>query len=133
MLRPLLALVAISVAAISFSAPLTTRVIFPETANLTYESSGFNALFQAQYFGKGQYDVDEAPDARNIMGVGDWWLFNATVGAKVNDQFGLKLIVDNVFDSAPPYPAPAGSGNAFKTYFSGILGRYFRVAANVKF
>jgi outer membrane receptor protein involved in Fe transport len=103
------------------------------TANLTYESNGFNALFQAQYYGKGQYDIDEAPDARNIMGVGDWWLFNATVGVKVNEQFGLKLIVDNVFDSAPPYPAPAGSAAAFQTYSSGILGRYFRVAANVKF
>ena len=101
------------------------------TANLTYDSKGFNALVQAQYFGKGRYDVDEAPNARNIMGVGDWWLFNATVGTRVNDQFGLKLIVDNVFDAKPPYPVPAGGGTV--TYYSGILGRYFRIAANVKF
>ncbi len=103
------------------------------TANFTYESNGFNALIQAQYYGKGQYDVDEASNARNIMGVGDWWMFNATVGTKVNDQFGLKLIVDNVFNAKPPYPAPAGSANAVSTYYSGILGRYFRVAASVKF
>ncbi|MET0308220.1 MAG: TonB-dependent receptor [Sphingomonas sp.] len=101
------------------------------TANLTYDSDGFNALFQAQYFGKGQYDVDEAPDARNIMGVKGWWLFNATIGTQVNKQLDLKFIVDNVFDVAPPYPVPAGGGTV--TYFSGILGRYMRVAATVKF
>ncbi|HWK34620.1 TonB-dependent receptor domain-containing protein, partial [Sphingomonas sp.] len=101
------------------------------TANLTYESNGFNLLFQARYTGKGAYDVDEAPNARDIMGVGDWWLYNATVGFDVNKQFGLKFIVDNLLDSKPPYPAPAGGGTT--TYFSGILGRYFKVAANVKF
>ncbi|MEN2712473.1 TonB-dependent receptor plug domain-containing protein [Sphingomonas sp. NPDC092331] len=101
------------------------------TANFTYESKGFNALVQAQYFGKSRYDVDEAPNARNIMGVGDWWLFNATVGTRVNDQFSLKLIVDNVFNVKPPYPAPAGGGTV--TYYSGILGRYARIAASVKF
>jgi iron complex outermembrane receptor protein len=103
------------------------------TANLTYDSDSFNLLFQAQYTGKGQFDVDEAANARNIMGVGDWWMFNASVGVKVNEQFGLKLIVDNVFDTQPPYPAPAGSANAFPTYYSGILGRYMRISANVKF
>ncbi|WP_294051754.1 TonB-dependent receptor plug domain-containing protein [Sphingomonas sp.] len=101
------------------------------TANFTYESKGFNALVQAQYFGKSRYDVDEAPNARNIMGVGDWWLFNATIGTRVNDQFSLKLIVDNVFNVKPPYPAPAGGGTV--TYYSGILGRYARIAASVKF
>lgn len=101
------------------------------TANLTYESDHFNALVQAQYTGKGAYDLDEAPNTRNITGVKDWWMINATLGVRVNQQFGLKLIVDNVFDVSPPYPAPAGGGTV--TYFSGILGRYARIAASVKF
>jgi len=101
------------------------------TANLTYESDHFNALVQAQYTGKGAYDLDEAPNTRNITGVKDWWMINATLGVRVNQQFGLKLIVDNVFDVSPPYPAPAGGGTT--TYFSGILGRYARIAASVKF
>ncbi len=101
------------------------------TANFTYESDRFNALVQAQYTGKGAYDLDEAPDTRNIAGVKDWWMINATLGVRVNQQFGLKLIVDNVFDVSPPYPAPAGGGTT--TYFSGILGRYARIAASVKF
>ena len=64
--------------------------------------------------------------------MGDWWLFNTTVGVKVNEQFGLKLIVDNVFDKSAPYPVPAG-GFGTQTYFSGILGRFFRVSATAKF
>lgn len=102
------------------------------TANLTYESDSFNLLFQARYTGKGEFDIDEADNARNISGVGDWWLFNTTVGVKVNEQFGLKLIVDNVFDKSAPYPVPAG-GFGTQTYFSGILGRFFRVSATAKF
>lgn len=101
------------------------------TANFTYESDHFNALIQAQYTGKGAFDLDEAPNTRNIAGVKDWWMINATLGVRVNQQFGLKLIVDNVFDVNPPYPAPAGGGTT--TYFSGILGRYARIAASVKF
>lgn len=101
------------------------------TTNITYESDGFNFLFQGRYIGKGAYDLDAANNARNISGVGDWWVFNSTIGVNVNRQFGLKLIVDNVFDRKPPYPAPAGGGTT--TYFSGILGRYFRASATVKF
>jgi len=101
------------------------------TANLTYDSDNFNLLFQGRYIGKGAFDIDEAADARNISGVGAWTVFNATVGVKVNQQFGLRFIVDNVFDRSPPYPSPAGGGTT--QYFTGILGRYFRAAANVKF
>ncbi len=101
------------------------------TANLTFDNDRFNLLLQGRYIGKGAFDIDEAPNARNISGVGDWVVFNTTVGMKVNEQFGLRFIVDNVFDRAPPYPAPAGGGTT--TYFSGILGRYFRAAATVKF
>jgi len=101
------------------------------TANLSYEGNRFNLLLQAQYIGKGRFDMDAAPNATDITGVGDWWLFNATVGAKVNERFGLKLIVDNLFDATPPYPAPLGNGT--RPYFSGIMGRYFTVAATAKF
>ena len=101
------------------------------TANLTWEKGPFNALVQAQYFGKSSYDVDAAANRRNISGVGAWTVYNATLGFDINKQFGLKLIVDNLLDSKPPYPSPAGGGSV--TYFSGILGRYFRVAASMKF
>lgn len=101
------------------------------TANVTYANGGFNALVQLQYFGKSRFDVNEAANSRDIPGVDAWTLTNATIGYDVNDRFGLKFIMDNVFDVKPPFPAPAGGGTV--TYYSGILGRYFRVSAQVKF
>ncbi len=101
------------------------------TANLSYDNKSLNLLLQAQYVGKGKFNMDAAPNATDITGVSDWWLFNATLGLKVNDRFGLKFIVDNVFDATPPYPAPLGGST--RTYFSGIMGRYFSVAARVRF
>lgn len=104
------------------------------TINLDYRGNAITALAQAQYFGKSRFDMDEAANARNIMGVGDWWLFNATLGVKVEDQLDLNFIVDNVFDAKPPYasyPGPADAGTA--TYFSGIMGRYFKVSATARF
>jgi iron complex outermembrane receptor protein len=102
------------------------------TANITYEKGGFNALLQMQYVGKGRFDVDEVDTARDILGVGDWEVFNATVGYDVNKQLGLKLIVDNIGNRKPPYPF-TGTYNATQTYYSGIVGRSFRVSASVKF
>jgi len=101
-------------------------------ATLTYEKNGFNALLQMQYVGKGRFDVDEAPNARNIKGVSDWEVFNGTIGYDISRRFGLKLIVDNIFDRKPPYPFTR-SYAATQTYFSGIMGRYMRVQASVGF
>lgn len=103
------------------------------TINANYDGKVISALFQAQYFGKSRFNVDEADNARNIRGVDDWWLFNATLGVKVNERFGLKFIVDNVFDRQAPYPVPAGHAQGTPTYFSGIMGRYFRLSATARF
>lgn len=101
------------------------------TANATYSNDSFNALIQARYFGKSYYDPDARPNATNYPSLSPWVVVNSTIGFKVDQNFSLKLIVDNVFDRKPPFPAPAGGGSV--TYFSGILGRYYRVAASVNF
>ena len=49
----------------------------------------------------------------------------------VEDDFELRFVVDNVFDTKPPFPYPASGGTL--TYFRGILGTYVRVGATVKF
>lgn len=102
------------------------------TANLTYEGNTFNILFQGQYTGKVKFNLDEAPNARNISGLTDWVVFNTTVGVKVNDQFNLRFIVDNVFNATAPFPATAVAGGT-QPYFSGLIGRFFRVAATARF
>ena len=40
-------------------------------------------------------------------------------------------MADIVSDKKPPFPAPAANGTI--TYYSGILGRYFRASATAKF
>ena len=101
------------------------------TANINVDRGPVNVLWQTQYFGKSVWDADAASDAYEYNGVGDWWLFNASVGFDVAKNFEMRVIVDNVFDKAPPFPAPAANGTI--TYYSGILGRYFRLAGKVKF
>jgi iron complex outermembrane receptor protein len=102
------------------------------TANITFEKGGFNSLVQVQYFGKARFDMDDAPNARDVTGVGDWAVVNATVGFNVNKQFGIKLIVDNIADAKPPYPYTGGY-NATQSYFSGIIGRFYRAAVTARF
>ncbi|MFE8583372.1 TonB-dependent receptor plug domain-containing protein [Sphingomonas sp. NCPPB 2930] len=102
------------------------------TANLTYEGRNFNVLFQGQYTGKVRFDMDEAANARDVKGASDWMVFNTTVGMKVNEQFNLRFIVDNVFNARPPYPLPVGT-TGVQPYYSGIIGRFFRVAATARF
>jgi hypothetical protein len=47
------------------------------------------------------------------------------------------LIVDNVFDKDPPFPALAGTGGNFLTaasvYFSGIIGRIYQLSPELRF
>ncbi|MEK7415388.1 MAG: TonB-dependent receptor, partial [Planctomycetota bacterium] len=101
------------------------------TVNLTYHNEAFTWQWQALYYGPAKFDPDELPDTRDYPGVSSVTFFNTTVALDVNDRFGLRFIVDNVFDKAPPFPSPGGGGSI--TYFRGLLGRYFKVGANVKF
>ncbi|MGR4893613.1 TonB-dependent receptor domain-containing protein [Sphingopyxis sp. LARHCG72] len=101
------------------------------TANVNIDHGPVNFLWQTQYSGKSVWDADAGPNDYEIRGVGDWWMFNASLGIEVKKDFELRFIVDNVFDKAPPFPASAQGGTV--AYYSGILGRYFRVAATAKF
>ncbi|MGZ8337040.1 MAG: TonB-dependent receptor, partial [Allosphingosinicella sp.] len=100
-------------------------------SNLTFADQGFRAQLQAQYIGSAVFDPDEAPDTRDIRGVGDVVFFNTSFSYDVTEAFQVRFIVDNVLDTNPPFPSPGGGGRV--TYFDGILGRYFRVGAQVRF
>jgi iron complex outermembrane recepter protein len=52
-------------------------------------------------------------------------------GLRLGRGMTFRFIVDNVFNTDPPYPVPAFGGVV--TYFPGILGRYYRVGASVRF
>jgi outer membrane receptor protein involved in Fe transport len=101
------------------------------TATLGYRRKAFDVQWQTQYYGPSRFDADAAPGTYEYPGVKHWYLFNASVGTTVARAFDLRLIVNNVLDSAPPFPAPAGSGTI--TYFSGLVGRAFELSFGAKF
>jgi len=69
--------------------------------------------------------------------VGAWWVVNSTLGYEMRHGLKLRLIVDNVFEKEPPYPALAGTqgnfANATSLYFSGIIGRTYLFSVDKHF
>jgi len=101
------------------------------TANLNYVNRGFNFLWQTQYVGPGKIDVDLPDSTYQYPGVKGWYLFNASLGYAIDDRYKIRLVVNNVFDAAPPLIVPA-TGGTF-TYFQGLLGRNFRLSVSAGF
>jgi outer membrane receptor protein involved in Fe transport len=105
--------------------------------DLGYENRGFSWNWQGIFIGPAQFSNQNTSTSQDILGVGAWWLINSTIGMKVTPSFKVQLILDNVFNKQPPFPAIAGTGgnfaNATTTYFSGILGRYLLLSADYKF
>jgi outer membrane receptor protein involved in Fe transport len=105
--------------------------------DITYLNQGFSWDWQGIFIGPAVFNTQNTPTSQNILGVGAWWLINTTIGMQFTPQFQMQLIVDNVFNKEPPFPALAGTGgnfvNSTTTYFSGILGRTFTLGADYKF
>ncbi len=99
--------------------------------NISYQNKGFGAFANINYFGKAEIAPDEAENNRDPRGVSDVAFVNMGVSYDIGKKFGLRLIMDNVFDTKPPFPSPAGGGTI--TYFPGVLGRFIRVGASVGF
>ena len=105
--------------------------------DLRYLNRGFSWDWQGIFIGPALFSTQETPTSQNILGVRAWWVINSTLGLAVTPSLKVRLIVDNVFDKQPPYPALAEAGqsfaNATTTYFSGILGRAFQLQVDYKF
>lgn len=105
--------------------------------DLEYANRGFTWDWQGIFVGPAQFSNQNTSTSQDILGVGAWWLINSTIGMKVTPSFQVRLIVDNVFNKQPPFPAIAGSGGNFAAsttaYFSGVLGRYLLLSADYKF
>ena len=105
--------------------------------DLTYHKGPFQWYWQAQYTGPFNFDNSDTPDAKDVMGVGHWWLVNTTLTYSFTPAFQTRLIIDNVADKEPPYPALSGTGGNFATatslYFPGIIGRTYLLEASYHF
>ncbi|MEP6546561.1 MAG: TonB-dependent receptor [Gammaproteobacteria bacterium] len=107
------------------------------TIDMSYLYGPLSWNWQSIFIGPINFNNMNTPTTQDYAGVGAWWLFNSTVSYRVTKDFTVRLIVDNVFDKEPPFPALAGTSgnfaNAASLYFSGIIGRTFLVSANMKF
>jgi iron complex outermembrane recepter protein len=106
--------------------------------DLLYANRGFSWDWQGIFVGPAQFSNQNTPTSQNILGVGSWWDINSTISMKFTPAFQMRLIVDNVFNKQPPFPALGdGSGgnyaNSTSTYFAGVLGRSLQLEADYKF
>jgi outer membrane receptor protein involved in Fe transport len=107
-------------------------------ANLNYQNGPFGWFSSLNYTGKVDQAADEPENFREHPRLDDVMFVNtgisfdvAALNRKIGKGMTFRFIVDNVFDTKPPFPVPAFGGAV--TYFPGILGRYFRAGASVKF
>ena len=97
-----------------------------------YSEEQFGFFTQASYIGEAKINVQAADNfyPTGLNELNDRVFVNMGANWNVNDEFELRFVVDNVFDTKPPYPFPASGG--LVTYFRGVLGTYVRVGATVK-
>jgi outer membrane receptor protein involved in Fe transport len=99
--------------------------------NLNYDNGPVGLFTSVNYTGKVKRDPDAPADFYQFPTRDAVVFVNGGINFDVAKRFGLRFTVDNIFDTKPPYPSPAGGGVV--SYFPGILGRYFRAGASVRF
>jgi len=100
------------------------------TANFNYDNGGFNLLWQMEYYGPTRINVNTPLSSYQYPKVGDYFMYNASVGYRIDDKYSIRLVVDNVMDKHPPFPY---SGLSTTRYYSAIMGRYFHINIGVDF
>jgi len=99
--------------------------------NLNYDYGPYGLFTSFNYTGKVKQDPDEPDGFREFQNIDAVVFVNAGVSFNVNDRMTFRIVVDNIFNTTPPFPVPAFGGSV--SYFPGILGRYFRAGASVHF
>jgi iron complex outermembrane recepter protein len=108
--------------------------------NVNYQRGAVGLFSSFNYTGKSQIDPDAAPnhydtptrDAVVFVNSGiSFDIANHSGGKGLGKGVTFRFMVDNVFNTKPPYPSPAGGGVV--TYFPGILGRYYRAGVATHF
>ena len=107
------------------------------SVDVLYHKGGFAWDWQGLYTGSANFSNQYAADYQDYMTVHPWWVINSTISYELPHDITARLIIDNVFNKLPPFPAIAGSGGNYSTgvsqYFTGLMGRYFMVSLNAHF
>ena len=100
-------------------------------ASVAYTNGGFSTQLQGNYIGPANLVASQIANQFSIPRVKGIVFTNFAISQAVGKRFTLRGDIDNLFDVKPPYPSLTQA--AYSTYFPGILGRYFRVGAEVHF
>ena len=107
------------------------------TFDLKYRYGPFQWYWQALYTGPFNFDNNDPVNRKDYPGVSHWWLLNTTLSFEVTKALETRLIVNNVANKEPPFPALAGIGGNFapstSLYWSGIFGRSYLLSAAYRF
>jgi len=107
------------------------------TFDINYSHGNFQWYWQAQYTGPFNFNNQNTATTQDILGVSHWWLINTTLTYDWSKNFQTRLIIDNVANKEPPFPALAGIGGNFESptslYFPGILGRSYLLSVSYHF
>ncbi|MGH8082412.1 MAG: TonB-dependent receptor domain-containing protein [Lysobacter sp.] len=95
-----------------------------------WEKGKWGLNLTGNYLSSAEFNVLNTAETRDVLKVGDYWLFNGGVRYRINDHALVRLAVSNLFDKEPPFPAQT-SANAFSTY--DVLGRRYNLAFEWKF
>ncbi len=107
------------------------------TFDVNYRKGWFQWYWQAQYIGPFNFNNQDTANTKDIRGVSHWWLVNTTLAAGLSKALEVRLIVDNVANKEPPFPALAGIGGNFASptslYWPGVIGRTYLLSAAYRF
>lgn len=96
-----------------------------------YRKGRLGLYFNTRYISSGAQDVTLKQSSQQLLGVGDYWVSNASVSYDLTPKIAADLIVSNIFDQDPPYYAiTLGGGNALSQY--DYFGQAFTFKVRVK-
>lgn len=101
-------------------------------ANLIWNYKDWTVFSQLRWLDSAVFDNADTEFSRNVRGIDDWTVVDASVAYALNDNIDLQLNIDNLFDKDPPFAAVA-SGSGITAYFSGIRGRYATFTLRARF
>lgn len=98
-----------------------------------YDNGPFAGFVSLNYTGKVRVDPDTTYNYYQYPTRGAVTFVNTGLSVDVGPEkrFNFRVAIDNLLNTKPPFPSPAGGGAI--SYFPGILGRYYRVGAGVHF
>lgn len=101
------------------------------TGTLAFDNASVGSWVRVNYIGPAVIDMDAAAGTYDTPHRDAVAFVDAGAHFTVADKFTLRISVENVFDTKPPFPSPAGGGVI--AYWQGVMGRYFKVGASAAF